>query len=54
MLRSGSSRLSATMRVSWFFVFWIRNTMRHVTIVVPVLMTSCHVSEYLKYALLAP
>ena len=24
---------------------WIRNTIRNVTIVVPVLMTSCHVSE---------
>ena len=26
-------------------VFWIRNTMRNVTIVVPVLTTSCQVSE---------
>jgi hypothetical protein len=26
-------------------VFWIRNTIRKVTMVVPVLMTSCHVSE---------
>jgi hypothetical protein len=30
---------------SRFCVFWIRNTMRNVTIVVPVLMTSCHVSS---------
>ena len=29
---------------SRFCVFWIRNTIRNVTIVVPVLMTSCHVS----------
>src|SRR5579871_6305335 len=32
-------------RASRFWVFWIRNTMRKVTIVVPVLITSCHVSE---------
>ena len=30
---------------SRFCVFWIRNTIRNVTMVVPVLMTSCHVSE---------
>ena len=30
--------------VSWFCVFWIRNTIRKVTIVVPVLITSCQVS----------
>src|SRR5215212_2752814 len=30
---------------SRFCVFWIRNTIRKVTIVVPVLMTSCQVSE---------
>jgi hypothetical protein len=29
-------------------VFWIRNTIRKVTIVVPVLMISCHVSEKWK------
>jgi hypothetical protein len=29
-------------------VFWIRKTIRKVTIVVPVLMTSCHVSENRK------
>ena len=28
-----------------FCVFWIRNTIRNVTMVVPVLITSCHVSE---------
>src|SRR5215813_9230649 len=31
-------------RLSRFCVFWIRKTMRNVTIVVPVLMTNCHVS----------
>jgi hypothetical protein len=30
--------------VSRFCVFWIRNTIRKVTIVVPVLMTSCQLS----------
>ena len=30
--------------VSRFCVFWIRNTIRNVTIVVDVLMTSCQVS----------
>jgi len=30
---------------SRFCAFWIRNTIRKVTIVVPVLMISCHVSE---------
>ena len=30
---------------SRFWVFWIRNTIRKVMIVVPVLMTSCQVSE---------
>ena len=30
--------------VSRFCVFWIRNTIRKVTIVVPVLITSCQVS----------
>ena len=28
-----------------FCAFWMMKTMRNVTIVVPVLMTSCHVSE---------
>jgi hypothetical protein len=34
--------------IAWESLFcdrWIRNTIRNVTIVVPVLMTSCHVSE---------
>ena len=31
--------------MSRFWVFWIRKTIKKVTIVVPVLMTSCHVSE---------
>src|ERR1044072_9398301 len=34
--------------VSRFWVFWIRNTIRKVTMVVPVLMTSCQLSENLK------
>jgi hypothetical protein len=38
-----SSHLSCVMRASRFCVFWIRNTMRNVTTVVPVLMTNCHV-----------
>ena len=33
---------------SRFCVFWIRKTIRNVTIVVPVLITSCHVSEKSK------
>jgi hypothetical protein len=31
--------------VSRFWVFWIRKTIRKVAMVVPVLITSCHVSE---------
>lgn len=38
------SSLSSTAALSRFWVFWIRNTMRNVTIVVPVLMTNCQVS----------
>jgi hypothetical protein len=34
--------------LSRFCEFWIRKTIRKVTIVVPVLMTSCHVSENRK------
>ena len=34
--------------MSRFCVFWIRNTIKKVTIVVPVLMTNCHVSENWK------
>src|SRR5271165_6411408 len=33
---------------SRFCAFWIKNTIRKVTMVVPVLMTSCHVSEKSK------
>src|ERR1700712_5458252 len=33
---------------SLFCDFWIRNTIRKVTMVVPVLITNCQVSEYLK------
>jgi hypothetical protein len=35
-------------------VFWIRNTIRKVTIVVPVLMMSCHVSDHRKIGPLTP
>jgi len=34
--------------VSRFWVFWMTKTIRNVTIVVPVLMTSCHVSDQPK------
>ena len=39
-----SSSLSWRASVSRFWVFWIRKTIRNVMIVVPVLITSCHVS----------
>src|SRR6476659_7827987 len=39
-----SSSLTWIASESRFWVFWIRNTMRKVTIVVPVLITSCQVS----------
>ena len=42
--RSSSSSLICTASVSRFCVLWIRNTIRNVTMVVPVLITSCHVS----------
>jgi hypothetical protein len=34
-----------TAKASRFWVFWIKKTMRKVTMVVPVLMISCQVSE---------
>ena len=40
-----SSSLTWMAALSRFCEFWIRKTMRNVTIVVPVLITSCHVSE---------
>src|SRR5919199_3531984 len=43
--RSNSSSLRCSALVSRFWVFWIRNTIRKVTIVVPVLITNCQVSE---------
>jgi len=43
--RIKASNFSCTARDSRFCVFWIRNTIRNVTIVVAVLMTSCHVVE---------
>ena len=42
--RISSDSLSCSAMVSRFCVFWIRNTIRKVTIVVEVLMTSCQVS----------
>ena len=42
--RISSSSLTWIASVSRFCVFWIRNTIRNVTMVVPVLMTSCQVS----------
>ena len=42
--RINSESLSCSAMVSRFCVFWIRNTIRNVTIVVEVLMTSCQVS----------
>ena len=42
--RISSSSLSWTAAPSRFWVFWMRKTMRKVTIVVAVLMTSCQVA----------
>jgi hypothetical protein len=44
MAMISSSSLSWKARESRFCVFWIRKTIRKVTMVVPVLITSCHVS----------
>ena len=46
LTRMSSSSLTWMAALSRFCEFWIRNTIRKVTIVVPVLMTSCQVSEY--------
>src|SRR5690606_15302458 len=43
--RMTSSSLACIAAASRFCEFWIRKTIRKVTIVVPVLMTSCQVSE---------
>jgi len=43
--RISSSSFSCIAVVSRFWVFWIRKTIRKVTMVVPVLITSCQVSE---------
>jgi len=43
--RSSSSILRCRAWLSRFWVFWIRNTIRNVTMVVEVLMMSCQVSE---------
>src|SRR5690349_16475079 len=53
-LLANSCEATSSFSFSWmaseslFWDFCIRNTMRNVTIVVPVLMKSCHASEYLK------
>ena len=39
---------------SRLWAFWIRNTIRKVTMVVPVLITSCHVSHQSKMGLTRP
>src|SRR5437870_11931059 len=49
ILRRSSSSLGWSARASLFWVFWIRKTIRNVTIVVPVLITSCQVSEKPNY-----
>ena len=43
--RISSSSLACSAALSRFWVFWIRNTIRKVTMVVPVLITNCQVSE---------
>jgi hypothetical protein len=43
--RISSSSLAWRAALSRFWVFWIRNTIRKVTMVVEVLITSCQVSE---------
>ena len=43
-----SSSLTCTASASLFWVCWIRKTIRKVTMVVPVLIMSCHVSLYSK------
>ena len=43
-MRSNSSSLICSASASRFCVLWIRNTIRKVTIVVPVLIMSCQVS----------
>ncbi len=44
VLRNSSSILICSASVSRFWVFWMRKTMRKVTMVVEVLITSCQVS----------
>ena len=45
VLRINSSSLRCKAMASRFWVFWIRNTIRNVTMLVAVFMTSCQVSE---------
>src|SRR6218665_2466823 len=47
-LSTNSFSLSWIASESLFCAFWIRNTIKKVTIVVPVLITSCQFSENLK------
>ena len=45
MASSSSSSFRCSARLSLFWFCWIRNTIRNVTMVVPVLITNCQVSE---------
>ena len=53
-LLAPSRAATSSLSLSWiaspslFWVCWMRNTIRNVTMVVPVLMTSCQVSEKSK------
>src|ERR1700712_2851054 len=51
---SSSFSFKCTAFESLFCDFWIRKTIKKVTIVVPVLMMSCHVSEYLNIGPVTP
>ena len=46
--RSNSSNFRCMAALSRFWVFWIKNTIKNVIIVVPVLITNCQVSENLQ------
>jgi len=48
LTRISSSNFNCIAWVSRLWVFWITNTIKKVTIVVPVLMTSCQVSDQPK------
>jgi hypothetical protein len=52
--RISSSSFNWSARVSRFCVFWMTKTIRNVTIVVPVLITSCQVSDQPKNGPVTP